>query len=222
MIKVEIYWIFGNSLRLISPKLLPQKAKVYLENFLKIDFNEFSNIRHNTYMNEIKNGSFFKRNNIPEFDVGCSQFLVEKMNIQKNISGGITTRFSEELCWNAKRLYTLTDNELNSLVEKAKKLNIDVNCMDYKDWSNDKIIFVHKEELKEFLNFIENESNSKIKIFEIRKFLGDKYKVFLYWGEKFSKILPTDKNIFLRYYETSDININTFLKKIKKITNDKS
>ena len=222
MIKVEIYWIFGNRLRKISPKLLPQKAKVYLENFLKIDFNEFSNIRHNTYMNEIKNGSFFKRNNIPEFDVGCSQFLVEKMNIQKNISGGITTRFSEELCWNAKRLYTLTDNELNSLVEKAKKLNIDVNCMDYNDWFNDKIIFVHKEELKEFLNFIENESNSKIKIFEIRKFLGDKYKVFLYWGEKFSKILPTDKNIFLRYYETSDININTFLKKIKKITNDKS
>ena len=32
----------------------------------------------------------------------------------------------------------------------------------------------------------------------------------------------TNKNIFLRYYETSDININTFLKKIKKITNDKS
>lgn len=222
MIKVEIYWIFGNRLRKISSKLLPQKAKVYLENFLKIDFNEFSNIRHNTYMNEIKNGSFFKRNNIPEFDVGCSQFLVEKMNIQKNISGGITTRFSEELCWNAKRLYTLTDNELNSLVEKAKKLNIDVNCMDYNDWFNDKIIFVHKEELKEFLNFIENESNSKIKIFEIRKFLGDKYKVFLYWSEKFSKILPTDKNIFLRYYETNDININTFLKKIKKITNDKS
>ena len=64
MIKVEIYWIFGNRLRKISPKLLPQKAKVYLENFLKIDFNEFSNIRHNTYMNEIENGSFFKRNNI--------------------------------------------------------------------------------------------------------------------------------------------------------------
>ena len=94
--------------------------------------------------------------------------------------------------------------------------------MDYNDWFDEKIIIIHKEELKEFLNFIENESNSKIKIFEIRKFLGDKYKVFLYWSEKFSKILPTDKNIFLRYYETSDININTFLKKIKKITNDKS
>ena len=35
MIKAEIYWIFGNRLRKISPKLLPQKAKVYLENFLK-------------------------------------------------------------------------------------------------------------------------------------------------------------------------------------------
>lgn len=221
MIKVEIYWIFGNRLRKISPKLLPQKAKVYLENFLKIDFNEFSNIRHNTYMNEIKNGSFFKRNNIPEFNVGCYRFLVEKMNIQKNISGSITSRFSEELT-NAKRRYMLTENEHNSLVEKAKKLNIDVYYMDYNHWFDEKIIFVHKEELKEFLNFVENEFNSKIKIFEIRKFLGDKYKVFLYWGEKFSKILPTDKNIFLRYYETSDININTFLKKIKRITNDKS
>ena len=221
MIKAEIYWIFGNRLRKISPKLLPQKAKVYLENFLKIDFNEFSNIRHNTYMNEIKNGSFFKCNNIPEFNAGCYQFLVEKINIQKNISGSITSRFSEELT-SARRLYRLTENEQKSLVEKAKKLNIDVNCMDYNDWFDEKIIVVHKEELKEFLNFIENESNSKIKIFEIRKFLGDKYKVFLYWGEKFSKILPTDKNIFLRYYETSDININTFLKKIKKITNDKS
>ena len=78
MIKVEIYWIFGNCLGKISPKLLPQKAKVYLENFLKIDFNEFSNIRHNTYMNEIKNGSFFKRNNIPEFNVGVINFLSKK------------------------------------------------------------------------------------------------------------------------------------------------
>ena len=221
MIKVEIYWIFRNCLEKISPKLLPQKAKVYLENFLKIDFNEFSNIRHNTYMNEIKNGSFFKRNNIPEFNVGCYQFLVEKMNIQKNISGSIITSFSEELT-NAKRLYMLTENEQNSLVEKAKKLNIDVYYMDYNHWFDEEIIFVHKEELKDFLNFVENEFNSKIKIFEIRKSTGNKYKVFLYWGEKFSKILPTDKNIFLRYYETSDININTFLKKIKKITNDKS
>ena len=221
MIKVEIYWIFGNRLGKISPKLLPQKAKVCLENFLKIDFNEFSNIRHNTYMNEIKNGSFFKCNNIPEFNAGCYQFLVEKMNIQKNIGGGIATSFSEKLT-NTKRLYMLTENEQNSLVEKAKKLNIDVYCMDYNDWFDKKIIFVHKEELKDFLNFVENEFNSKIKIFEIRKSTGNKYKVFLYWGEKFSKILPTDKNIFLRYYETSDININTFLKKIKKITNDKS
>ena len=46
MIKVEIYWIFGNRLRKISPKLLPQKAKVYLENFLKIDFNEYPKYIH--------------------------------------------------------------------------------------------------------------------------------------------------------------------------------
>ena len=204
MIKVEIYWFFENSLVKISPKLLPQKAKVYLENFLKINFNEFSNIRHNTYMNEIENGSFFKRNNIPEFNVGCYQFLVEKMNIQKNIVRSITTSFSKKLT-NAKRLYMLTKNEQNSLVEKAKKLNIDVYYTDYNHWFDEKIIFVPKEELKEFLNFVENEFNSKIKICEIRKSTGNKYKVFLYWGEKFSKILPTDKNIFLRYYETSYI-----------------
>ena len=186
MIKVEIYWIFGNYLGKISPKLLPQKAKVYLENFLKIDFNEFSNIRHNTYMNEIKNGSFFKGNNIPEFNAGCYQFLVEKMNIQKNISGSITSRFSEELT-SAKRLYRLTENEQKSLVEKAKKMNINVNCTDYNDWFDEKIIIIHKEELKEFLNFIENESNSKIKIFEIRKFLGNKYKCFYIGVKSFQK-----------------------------------
>ena len=115
--------------------------------------------------------------------------------------------------YNEKSKFILTEKEERDLVDKALDFNFNAYTDNDVMWGN-RIIIV-KNEMIDFLHFVDTYYKAEIKIFGIFNY-SSKYSISFYWESKFIEQKPNNENILIRYIQSDDLKPETFFKKINK------
>ena len=115
--------------------------------------------------------------------------------------------------YNEKSKFILTEKEERDLVDKA--LDFNFNAYTYNDVICGNRIIIDKNEMIDFLHFVDTYYKAEIKIFGIFNY-SSKYSISFYWESKFIKQKPNNENILIRYIQSDDLKPETFFKKVNK------
>lgn len=217
MVKAEIYYNLNKAIK-ISSKNTVQKIMEILEILRNLDYLEFSKLLQEKIQKDIRAGEISDKN--IDFKPLFHEYVHQKLNCKEyNYRSTVVWLFTKAV-YNKKSKFILTEQEEKDLVNKALDFNFNVFLHNglYRRY-----IVIDKNEIFNFLQFINTYYKSDIKIFSISYYMDNsRYSISFYWESRFIECQPNDKNIIIRYIQTEDLKLETFIKKVNKLSKVKN
>ena len=214
MIKAEIYYKPNKAIKISSKFTIPKIMEI-LEILMNLDYLEFSKSFQKEIQKVIKTGEIFnKKNESPvNFREKFHNYINTILDCEKNRHRYSVVWLFTKAVYNEKSKFILTEKEERDLVDKALDFNFNAYTDNDVMWGNR--IIIDKNEMIDFLHFVDTYYKAEIKIFGIFNY-SSKYSISFYWESKFIKQKPNNENILIRYIQSDDLKPETFFKKVNK------
>ena len=214
MIKAEIYYKPNKAIKISSKFTIPKIMEI-LEILMNLDYLEFSKSFQKEIQKVIKTGEIFNKKNEPpvNFREKFHNYINTILDCEKNRHRYSVGWLFTRAVYNEKSKFILTEKEERDLVDKALDFNFNAYTDNDVMWGNR--IIIDKNEMIDFLHFVDTYYKAEIKIFGIF-YYSSKYSISIYWESKFIKQKPNNENILIRYIQSDDLKPETFFKKVNK------
>ena len=214
MIKAEIYYKQNKAIKISSKFTIPKIMEI-LEILMNLDYLEFSKSFQKEIQKVIKTGEIFNKKNEPpvNFREKFHNYINTILDCEKNRHRYSVVWLFTKAVYNEKSKFILTEKEERDLVDKALDFNFNAYTDNDVMWGNR--IIIDKNEMIDFLHFVDTYYKAEIKIFGIFNY-SSKYSISFYWESKFIKQKPNNENILIRYIQSDDLKPETFFKKVNK------